>query len=94
MSDEQIFAIALNTWGGTRYYAVDIIGKTKTRYRVSLTHLRSPQQIRMPGGRIKVHGDTFLVPKYAVRHISASKLEDDSYDGCVYGLGGTVDAKK
>ena len=85
---ELISAVGLQTWAGRRFYAVEVCGETRARTRVSLTHSRSPKYVRLPGGRIKSHGDSFLVPKHAVFHVPASKLEPDNYQGHIDGYSG------
>lgn len=94
MSADYITAIALITWGGTRYYAVEVLERTPAKTRVSLTHSLGPEMLKTPSGRIHHRGGTFLVPKDAIRYVKADKLERDLYEGRVYGYGGTIDARR
>jgi hypothetical protein len=56
--------LMLQSWAGVQGYAVEIIdGKgTPTRHRI-----RFLKDVRLPGNRCKVAGETALVPKYAVK---------------------------
>lgn len=89
MKDEEVDVVALETWAGCRYYAVEIIGETAKRIRVRLSHDRSPAYIRLPGNRVFYRDAVFLVPKTAMRRVNLSRIEDDSYPGCVYEYGRT-----
>jgi hypothetical protein len=54
-------AIATDRWAGRVYYPCEIIGETKTRYRVRLL-----QDALLPGRRRMKAGDIVLVPKHAI----------------------------
>lgn len=54
--------LCLNTYAGRREVPVEIIGETRTKYKVRLT-----QETRLPGARIAQSGDVVLVPKRAVK---------------------------
>jgi hypothetical protein len=53
-----------DTWAGRRRYAVEIVGQTRTRYRVRVLE---PPGVMLPGRRYVACGDVVLVPQYAVR---------------------------
>ena len=90
-----ISALALITWAGTRYFAVEVIGRTAHKVRVSLTHKLSPVHVMLPSGKTHYREEPpFLVPKLGVRLVEEQQCEQDSYDGAVYGYGGTVDARR
>lgn len=83
-SAEQIVSrksLALRTWGGLRYYAVTVVGETKTRWRV-----RMEQDAILPGKRAVWTGECVLVPKFAVRD-EPKRLQVYAYHGRVYGYG-------
>lgn len=71
-------SVAINSWAGRRTYAVEIVGETKTRYRV-----RAITDMNLPG-RFVPNGAVVLVPKYAVCHPETSD-EPSAYLGHVYG---------
>jgi len=54
-------AIATNSWADRLHHPCEIIGETRTRYRVRLL-----EEALLPGGRRGKTGDVVLVPKYAV----------------------------
>ncbi len=88
--------IALDTWAGRRYYAVEVIGETpkKTRIRVL-----APDGITLPNRRYVAYGDEVLVPKHAVQDMPSEsyKIEQARYDGHIYGYSGAdnvPDARK
>jgi hypothetical protein len=56
-------AIALDTWAGRRYYAVEVVGETPKKARVRIL---VPDGVMLPGGRYARYGEVVLVPKYAV----------------------------
>ena len=93
-------AIALITYGGTRYYAVRIVRKTAKSVYCTLEHPKSPVSLHLLGKRVvglqggMVASEPFSVPKTAIRYVPEEKLEQDFYEGAVYGYGGTVDARR
>lgn len=90
-----VAALALITWAGTRYFAVQILGRTKKRVRVALNHALSPERVKLPSGREHLReGNAFLVPPPAIRYVATEKLEREGYEGAVYGYGGNVDARR
>lgn len=72
--------VAINTWAGLRTYPVEIVGETKTRYRVKATY-----SMRLPGNRLIPRDGVCLVPKSAVRFGPASEI--GAYPGGIYGYG-------
>ncbi|QHS09065.1 hypothetical protein [Sinimarinibacterium sp. NLF-5-8] len=84
--------LALETWAGRRYYAVEVVGETpkKTRIRVL-----TPGGVMLPKGRYVPHGEIALVPKHAIYAMPAEshKIEHGYYNGHISGFGGTVDAR-
>lgn len=72
--------VALETWAGTRTHPVEIVGETKTRYRV-----KALASMTLPGKRFVAEGETVLVPKHAVKEGVAS--EQGPYSGGIYGYG-------
>jgi hypothetical protein len=70
--------VAVNTWAGRREYAVDVVGETKTRYRV-----RARQDMSLPGNRYFYEGQVFLVPKSAVSK-PTQRAEPFTYGGRIY----------
>lgn len=85
-------SIALDTWAGRRYYAVEVVGETPKKVRVRIL---VPGGVMLPRRRYVNFGETVLVPKHAVvdRPKDAHKLEQGYYDGHVNGYGGVVDAR-
>ena len=65
-------AIAVDGWQGRSYYACEIVGETRTRYRVRLL-----RDAVLPARRQARAGDILAVPKYAVREISKQRMEMD-----------------
>jgi hypothetical protein len=57
-------AIALNSWAGLLFYRCEVLGETKTRYRVRLL-----EDTMLPGRRRRKTGDVVLIPKYALRDL-------------------------
>ena len=77
-------ALGLQTWGGLRFYPVEVIGETRTKYRVRV----HAAQIRLPGRRIARAGDEVLVPRYAVRDVPKCDTRLDHWQpGRAYGYG-------
>lgn len=87
-----ISALALITWAGTRYFAIDVIRRTAQKVHIALTHRLSPAFVKLPSGKLHYREEkSFLVPKEGVRMVEEQKCETDGYEGAVYGYGGTVD---
>ena len=84
-------AVALNTWAGRRYYPVEVISETPSRFRVRSLYRT---WFFLPGKRRVEPEDVFLVPKHAVCDVDQSKLEYDPYCGHIDGYGGEVDARE
>lgn len=54
--------LMMDDWAGRHSIECEVIGETKTRYRIKLL-----QDARLPGNRHFEAGDVTLVPKYAVK---------------------------
>jgi len=90
-----VSALALITWAGTRYYAVEIVRYTAQKVWVALNHALSPCRVRLPSGSVHHReGPPFLVPKQAIRYVDGEKCERSEYEGAAYGYGGNVDARR
>lgn len=61
--------LKIDSWAGRRQYAIEIVGETRTRYRVRV--LEQPG-IMLPGRRWKAYGETALVPRHAVVMLAVS----------------------
>lgn len=70
--------VAINSWAGRRTYAVEVVGETKTRYRVKAIHF-----MILPGRRCVAAGQVVLVPKHAV--LAEEPTECGAYAGGIYG---------
>jgi hypothetical protein len=57
-------AIAINSWAGLLFHRCEVLGETKTKYRVRLL-----SDTMLPGGRRRKTGDVVLIPKYALRDL-------------------------
>lgn len=84
--------IALQTWAGSRYYAVVVVSETPTKTRV---RVMTPGGVMLPNRRYVPCGEIALVPKHAIRDmpIDLHKIEQGYYDGHVRGYEGTVNAR-
>ncbi len=58
--------IALDTWAGRRYYAVEVLGETPQKTRVRVLALGG---VMLPGRRFVACGDVVLVPKHAIKNM-------------------------
>ena len=85
-------AIALDTWAGRRYYAVEVVGETPQKVRVRIL---TQGGVMLPVRRYVNCGEVALVPKHAVVDLPAEehKIEQGYYDGHVAGYGGVGDAR-
>ena len=54
--------LVLDSWAGRERIPVEVVGETRTRYRVRLM-----QNCRLPGRKWHDAGEVILVPKYAVK---------------------------
>lgn len=84
--------IALDTWAGRRYYAVEVVGETPKKVRIRVL---TPGGVMLPNRRYVQYGEIALVPKHAIHDMPAEayKIGHGYYDGYIYGYGGTVDAR-
>ena len=84
--------IALDTWAGRRYYAVEVVGETPKKARIRVL---APGGVMLPNRRHVQYGEIVLVPKHAVYDMPAEthKIEQGYYDGHIRGYGGAVDAR-
>lgn len=76
-----LHVVAIETWAGRRTHPVQIVGDTKTRYRI-----KALASMMLPGKRFVREGEIVLVPKHAVREGKPS--ECGPYDGGIYGYAG------
>ena len=60
--------IALDTWAGRRYYAVEVVGETLTKTRIRVL---TPGGVMLPNRRYVQCGEITLVPKHAIRDMPA-----------------------
>ena len=84
--------IALDTWAGRRYYAVEVVGETPMKARIRVL---AQGGVMLPNRRYVQCGEIALVPKHAIYDMPAEshKIEQGYYDGHISGFGGTVDAR-
>lgn len=76
-------SIALDTWAGRRYYAIEVIGETPKKARVRIL---APGGVMLPGRRYVNCNEIVLVPKHALSDVPADhKIEQGYYDGHVGG---------
>lgn len=54
--------LVINSWAGRREIPIEILGETRTKFRVKLL-----ADALIPVRRHRVAGDVLLVPKHAVR---------------------------
>lgn len=84
-------ALVLETWAGSRYYAVEVIGETPKKVRVRVL---TPGGVMLPGRRYVGCNEIALVPKHGISDLPADhKIEQGYYDGNISGYGGSVDAR-
>lgn len=55
--------IALDTWAGRRYYAVEVVGGTPQKARIRVL---APGGVMLPNRRHVQCGEIALVPKHAI----------------------------
>ena len=84
--------IALDTWAGRRYYAVEVVGETPKKVRIRVL---TPGGVMLPNRSYVQYGEIALVPKQAIYDTppESHKIEQGYYNGHVEGFGGTVDAR-
>ena len=64
--------IALNTWAGRHYYAVEVVGETPKKTRIRIL---TPGGVMLPGRRYGQRGEIVLVPKHAICAVPAESHE-------------------
>lgn len=63
--------IALDTWAGRRYYAVEVVDETPKRARIRIL---TPGGVMLPGRRYVQCGEIVLVPKHAIYDVPAASI--------------------